>query len=255
MRRRSCATRAWRARESAPASEAASCRSRSPWRTRRTSHTGTVDFLDNQVDRGSGTIAVRAVLDNKDRVFTPGLYTRVRLVGSGEFSAVLIDDKAVLTDHDRNYVYIVDKDGLAQRRDVKLGGSSHWLRIVRGAGGGRPRDRQRRAEGVLAGHACAGHGGAHGGCCGARVRHQMKHHAGARHRSDVSHNERRGALPLTPFKVLAHGPLQFFMDRPIFAAVLSIVIFVSACSRSRRCRSANIPRSWCAPCIRAPTPR
>ncbi|MBF3231974.1 efflux RND transporter periplasmic adaptor subunit, partial [Pseudomonas aeruginosa] len=96
------------------------------------SHTGTVDFLDNQVDRGSGTIAVRAVLDNKDRVFTPGLYTRVRLVGSGEFSAVLIDDKAVLTDHDRNYVYIVDKDGLAQRRDVKLGGSSHWLRIVRG---------------------------------------------------------------------------------------------------------------------------
>ena len=91
-----------------------------------------MDFLDNQVDRGSGTIAVRAVLDNKDRVFTPGLYTRVRLVGSGEFSAVLIDDKAVLTDHDRNYVYIVDKDGLAQRRDVKLGGSSHWLRIVRG---------------------------------------------------------------------------------------------------------------------------
>jgi hypothetical protein len=90
-----------------------------------------VDFLDNQVDRGSGTIAVRAVLDNKERIFTPGLYTRVRLVGSGEFQAVLIDDKAVLTDQDRNYVYIVDKDGLAQRRDVQLGGSSHGLRIVR----------------------------------------------------------------------------------------------------------------------------
>jgi membrane fusion protein, multidrug efflux system len=94
-------------------------------------HNGTVDFLDNQVDRGSGTIAVRAVLDNKERIFTPGLYTRVRLVGSGEFQAVLIDDKAVLTDQDRNYVYIVDKDGLAQRRDVQLGGSSHGLRIVR----------------------------------------------------------------------------------------------------------------------------
>ncbi|VFR45305.1 RND efflux system, membrane fusion protein CmeA [plant metagenome] len=94
-------------------------------------HTGTVDFLDNQVDRGSGTIAVRAVLDNKERTFTPGLYTRVRLVGSGEFQAVLIDDKAVLTDQDRSYVYIVDKDGLAQRRDVQLGGSSHGLRIVR----------------------------------------------------------------------------------------------------------------------------
>ena len=36
-------------------------------------HNGTVDFLDNQVDRGSGTIAVRAVLDNKERIFTPGL--------------------------------------------------------------------------------------------------------------------------------------------------------------------------------------
>ena len=44
---------------------------------------------------------------------------------------MLIDDKAVLTDQDRNYVYIVDKDGLAQRRDVQLGGSSHGLRIVR----------------------------------------------------------------------------------------------------------------------------
>lgn len=116
---------------SAPANAAASCRSGSPWRTKRTFLTTGRWTFTNQVDRGSGTIAVRAVLDNKERIFTPGLYTRVRLVGSGEFQAVLIDDKAVLTDQDRNYVYIVDKDGLAQRRDVQLGGSSHGLRIVR----------------------------------------------------------------------------------------------------------------------------
>ncbi|MEI7254803.1 efflux RND transporter periplasmic adaptor subunit [Dickeya dadantii] len=93
-------------------------------------HAGTVDFLDNQVDRSSGTIQMRAVLDNMDRVFTPGLYTRVRLIGSGEFQAVLVDDKAVLTDQDRNYVYIVDKDGLAQRRNVKPGNTANGLRVV-----------------------------------------------------------------------------------------------------------------------------
>jgi membrane fusion protein, multidrug efflux system len=93
-------------------------------------YNGTVDFLDNQVDRSTGTIRARAVLDNKDRLFTPGLYARVRLLGSGEFKAALIDDKAVLTDQDRRYVYVVDKEGKAQRRDVKLGRMVQGLRIV-----------------------------------------------------------------------------------------------------------------------------
>ncbi|MFT3762986.1 MAG: efflux RND transporter periplasmic adaptor subunit [Pseudoxanthomonas sp.] len=93
-------------------------------------HEGTVDFLDNQVDRSTGTIRARAVLDNRDHVFTPGLFARVRLLGSGRFKAVLIDDKAVLTDQDRKYVWIVDKDGKAQRRDVQLGRDTEGLRIV-----------------------------------------------------------------------------------------------------------------------------
>ncbi len=93
-------------------------------------HDGKVDFLDNQVARSTGTIGVRALLDNRDRQFTPGLFARVRLLGSGEFQAVLIDDKAVLTDQDRKYVYVVDKDGKAQRRDVALGRSAEGLRIV-----------------------------------------------------------------------------------------------------------------------------
>lgn len=93
-------------------------------------HQGVVDFLDNHVDPSTGTIHARAVLDNSDRRFTPGLFARVRLPGSGTFKALLIDDKAVLTDQDRKYVYIVDSDGKAQRRDVKLGRSSDGLRIV-----------------------------------------------------------------------------------------------------------------------------
>lgn len=93
-------------------------------------HDGKVDFLDNQVARSTGTIGVRALLDNRERRFTPGLFARVRLLGSGEFQAVLIDDKAVLTDQDRKYVYVVDKDGKAQRKDVQLGRTAEGLRIV-----------------------------------------------------------------------------------------------------------------------------
>ena len=55
----------------------------------------------------TGTIRARAVLDNKARVFTPGLFARVQLEGSGQFKAMLIDDKAVLTDQDRKYVFVV----------------------------------------------------------------------------------------------------------------------------------------------------
>lgn len=93
-------------------------------------HRGVVDFLDNRVERSSGTIRMRAVLDNRDRTFVPGLFARVRLLGGGQSSALLIDDKAVLTDQDRKYVWIVDKDGKAQRRDVQLGRSIEGLRIV-----------------------------------------------------------------------------------------------------------------------------
>ena len=93
-------------------------------------HTGKVDFLDNQVTRSTGTIRVRALLDNADRAFTPGLFARVQLLGSGQFEAMLIDEKAVLTDQDRKYVYVVDDKNTAQRRDIVLGRGAEGLRIV-----------------------------------------------------------------------------------------------------------------------------
>ncbi|MCC7633618.1 efflux RND transporter periplasmic adaptor subunit [Stenotrophomonas rhizophila] len=93
-------------------------------------HEGKVDFLDNQVTRSTGTIRVRALLDNADRAFTPGLFARVQLLGSGQFQAMLIDEKAVLTDQDRKFVYVVGKDGKAERRDVQLGRNAEGLRIV-----------------------------------------------------------------------------------------------------------------------------
>jgi len=93
-------------------------------------HRGTVDFLDNQLTASTGTIRMRALLDNPQRELTPGLFARVRLPGRADFTALLIDDKAILTDQDRRYVYIVDAEGKAQRRDIQPGDLSGGLRIV-----------------------------------------------------------------------------------------------------------------------------
>jgi multidrug efflux system membrane fusion protein len=93
-------------------------------------HDGTLDFVDNQVDANTGTIRARAVLPNTDRLLTPGLFARVRLQGTAEFSALLVSDKAILTDQDRKYVYVLGSDSTAQRRDVALGGAVDGLRVV-----------------------------------------------------------------------------------------------------------------------------
>jgi len=93
-------------------------------------HTGRVDFLDTQVNPTLGTVRARAVLPNPDRIFTPGLFARVQFVSGQKAEALLIDDKAILTDQDRKYVYAVDKDGKAQRKDIVLGGVVDGLRVV-----------------------------------------------------------------------------------------------------------------------------
>lgn len=94
-------------------------------------HQGKIDFTDNQLTASTGTIRMRALLDNQQRQFTPGLFARVRLPGSAQFEAVLIDDKAVLTDQDRKFVYVVDGEGKAQRRDIQPGAMIDGLRIVK----------------------------------------------------------------------------------------------------------------------------
>ena len=93
-------------------------------------HAGTLDFIDNQVDAGTGTIRARAVVPNPDRAFTPGLFARVQMAGSGRVNALLIDDKAVLTDQDRKYVYVLGPGNTAVRRDVELGRMAEGLRVV-----------------------------------------------------------------------------------------------------------------------------
>lgn len=91
---------------------------------------GTVYFVDNQVNSTTGTIRMRARVDNAQRKFTPGLFARVELANVDEVQAVLIDEKAVLTDQDRKYVYVLAADSTAQRKDVQLGRSAEGLRII-----------------------------------------------------------------------------------------------------------------------------
>ncbi|GMV27950.1 MAG: hemolysin D [Rhodanobacteraceae bacterium] len=93
-------------------------------------HEGTMNFVDNELDAGTGTIRARAVFSNKDGMFTPGLFARVQLLGSGAQSALLINDRAVLTDQDRKFVYVIGPENKALRRDVKLGAQVDGLRIV-----------------------------------------------------------------------------------------------------------------------------
>ena len=91
---------------------------------------GELDFIDNQLDPATGTIRGRAVLPNPDGLLTPGLFARVRLIGTRERDTLLIHDMAILTDQDRKYVYVVGDGNVAERRDIETGGLVDGLRVV-----------------------------------------------------------------------------------------------------------------------------
>jgi RND family efflux transporter MFP subunit len=94
-------------------------------------HAGAVDFVDNQLNPQTGTIRARAVLQNKNGQFTPGLFARVQLLVSGEYSAILIEDRAVNTDQNQKYVLLLGANNQIEYRKVKLGRIIDGLRIVR----------------------------------------------------------------------------------------------------------------------------
>jgi len=84
-------------------------------------HLGRMDFVDNQVNPKTGTIRGRAVFDNRDGRFTPGLYARLKLVGSATYPAVLIDDAAVGTDLGKKFVLVLGADNKVNYRAIELG--------------------------------------------------------------------------------------------------------------------------------------
>lgn len=93
-------------------------------------HAARLDFVDNQVDPRHGTIRARAVLDNPDGTFTPGLFARMKLVSPHRYSAALVDDRAIGTDLNKRFVFIVDEQGVVQYRPVETGRLVEGLRVV-----------------------------------------------------------------------------------------------------------------------------
>ena len=94
-------------------------------------HKGVMNFVDNELDPGSGTIRARAIFDNPDEFLTPGLFARLRIIGSGEYEALLLPDEAILSDQARKIVLVVDGEGMVGARVVELGPVHQGLRVIR----------------------------------------------------------------------------------------------------------------------------
>jgi RND family efflux transporter MFP subunit len=93
-------------------------------------HEGRLDFVDNQVDPNTGTIRTRAVFSNRSRALTPGLFARVKLVGTQKAKALLVRDAAIGTDQDRKFVLVLGPGDTLAYRPVVPGRLTDGLRIV-----------------------------------------------------------------------------------------------------------------------------
>ncbi len=93
-------------------------------------HAARIDWIDNRADAATGTIRVRAVVPNPDGALRPGMFARMRVPARTIQNALLVDDRAIGTDQDRKYVYVVDANGAVAYKAVKLGPKQDGLRIV-----------------------------------------------------------------------------------------------------------------------------
>jgi RND family efflux transporter MFP subunit len=92
---------------------------------------GRIDFLDNAVDRGSGTIRGRAVLDNPDGFLTPGMFGHMRLMANQSVEALLVPDQSIVIDQTRQVAYVVDEEGVVAQKVVQPGRLIAGLRVIR----------------------------------------------------------------------------------------------------------------------------
>jgi RND family efflux transporter MFP subunit len=94
-------------------------------------HEGIVDFVDNVIDRSSGTIRGRAQIPNPKGLFTPGMFARVRVPGSVPYEALLVPDVAIASEQVRKYVMVVGEDNIAKQKYVTLGQLAGNLRVIK----------------------------------------------------------------------------------------------------------------------------
>lgn len=93
-------------------------------------HQGTIDFVDNVIDRSSGTIRLRAVFANADGRLTPGMFGRIKVPSSAPATALLVPDAAIATEQVRKFVYTVGSDNVASPKYVTLGSVVDGMRVV-----------------------------------------------------------------------------------------------------------------------------
>ena len=92
---------------------------------------GRIDFVDNALSSGSGTIAVRAIVQNPDGKLRPGLFGQLQLAASAPRPAMMLPDTAIVTDGARRVVYVIGKKDVVQARPVQLGPVVGGLRVIR----------------------------------------------------------------------------------------------------------------------------
>jgi RND family efflux transporter MFP subunit len=94
------------------------------------SHHGKLDFVESEVTASTGTARLRGEFANKDRALASGMFVRVRVPASKPYQALLITERALATDQDIKFVYVVGNDGVATRRNVELGSPRGDMRII-----------------------------------------------------------------------------------------------------------------------------
>ena len=194
-------------------------------------HEGKLEFVDNQLDTAHRQRAhARHCSPTSDRTLAPGLFARVQIGGgSAQPGACLISDRAVGTDQNRKFVFVVGADGKAEYRAVTLGPVVDGLRVVR--------DGLKPGEKIV-------------------VNGLQRVHPGAPITAQVVPME---ASPM-PSRARASWPWptsrprnkqhmnisRFFVDKPIFAAVLSVIIFVAGLHLDLRAADLRVPGSGAA---------
>lgn len=102
-------------------------------------HKGYVDFLDNRIDTQTGTIRGRGVFDNPGDILTPGLFAKIKIVGSAPYEAILLPDEAIGSDQSQKFVLVVNPENTVEYKQVELGPKINGFRVVKS--GVKPGDR------------------------------------------------------------------------------------------------------------------
>jgi RND family efflux transporter MFP subunit len=94
-------------------------------------HEGTINFADNAYDSSTGTLLVRGTFRNSDGFLVPGNFIRVRIPASPQYHALLVAERAIGSDQDEKFIYVVDSANIARLRHITLGPLANGLRVAK----------------------------------------------------------------------------------------------------------------------------